>query len=203
MTRKKHDSSLIQEFILKAMTNHDLKNIDELAQIVKSKFDISELESLELILNLEKQGKIRFSQITTSSLNFKRYVLSSDSYWYWAGIVSSLITVLLVLFVPENNFFGLVPRSIFGLFFLLFFPGYSFLKLFLLDKEISVMTQIVFSLGMSLVIVPVVGFFMASLQFGLEIVPMLYFFVAINFITSTLGLLRGYQIKMKNSVVHA
>src|SRR3990170_1616990 len=82
-----------------------------------------------------------------------------------AILVLAVLLALLVNFLPSNSDLSGI-KSILGLSFLFFFPGYSFVKL-LFKKDLSDLEILIFSIGLSISLVILAS--MAVYLAGLEI----------------------------------
>ncbi len=88
-----------------------------------------------------------------------------------AMIVLSGLLILSILLVPD---FGL--RIVFGLPFLLFFPGYALIAfLFPEKKSLDVIERVALSFGLSIAITPLIGFGLNYTPFGIRLEPILFF----------------------------
>lgn len=83
-------------------------------------------------------------------------IFSQQAQWYWIIIIlESSLGVL--LFLPE-----IVPllwiRYILGALFVLYIPGYAIVRTLYADKTLSFIERNVLSIGLSLAVVPLIGF---------------------------------------------
>ena len=71
-------------------------------------------------------------------------------------MVFATITVFVVFGISESDFPLVYFRYFFGGLFIIWLPGFTFIKTLFPTKELDMFERIAFSLGMSLALVPVV-----------------------------------------------
>jgi uncharacterized membrane protein len=85
-------------------------------------------------------------------------------------VLLSLLLVVFISFLPENPL-----RIAIGLPFILFFPGYALISaLFPERKSLDLIERIALSFGVSIAIVPLIGFILNYTPFGIRLEPILY-----------------------------
>ncbi len=101
-------------------------------------------------------------------------------------ILLSLVLALFIYLVPE--FPG---RIVLGLPFILFFPGYALIAtLFPEKKSLDLIERIALSFGLSIAIVPLIGFGLNYTPFGIRLDPILWSLIAFNTALSVAGMWR-------------
>ena len=107
-------------------------------------------------------------------------------------VVICIITILLipvVVFCPSN-----VPRIIFGLPFVLFFPGYTLTAaLFSRRGGLSLLERLTFSIMLSLAIVPLIGFILNYI-WEISLYTKLFFIALFILVTSAIALRRRWGL---------
>ena len=99
-------------------------------------------------------------------------------------ILLSLVLALFIYLVPE--FPG---RIVLGLPFILFFPGYALIAtLFPEKKSLDLIERIALSFGLSIAIVPLIGFGLNYTPFGIRLDPILWSLIAFNTALSVAGM---------------
>jgi len=97
----------------------------------------------------------------------------------WDLLTIILVSVLLAVFIyflPDN-----IGRVIFGLPFILFFPGYVLVAtLFPEKKSLDLIERIALSFGISIAVVPLIGFGLNYTPFGIRLTPILISLVIFN-----------------------
>lgn len=101
-----------------------------------------------------------------------------------------VILIIIINFLPANIF-----RIILALPFLLFFPGYTFMAaLFPRKSQIGGIERIVLSLGLSIVIVPLIGLALNYTAWGIRLEPVLYSISIFIFAASIVAWLRRRRL---------
>jgi uncharacterized membrane protein len=104
----------------------------------------------------------------------------------WVIVIGSLLLIGAVYLLPDS-----ILRTIIGLPFLLFFPGYAaLLVLFPAGKDLDIIERVALSFGLSIAITPLVGFALNYTPFGIRLAPILFCLSAINIALALGGLYR-------------
>jgi uncharacterized membrane protein len=115
-------------------------------------------------------------------------------------LVLSSITVFFVFLIPENLIPQIYARFILGIIFVLFFPGYVATKTLypigvpLKTPSIALDTieRIVLSVGLSLVVTPMVGLILYNTPWGLSLASATISLLAVTAVFASVGILREY-----------
>jgi len=107
--------------------------------------------------------------------------------WDLAAIIAlSLLLVLFIFLVPDNP-----GRIILGLPFILFFPGYALIgTLFPERSSLDLIERIALSFGVSIAVVPLIGFGLNYTPLGIRLVPILGSVIIFNVVFSALAMWR-------------
>jgi len=176
------------------------ENVKQLIKLVKEKFPLPEQEILVHILYLQEKEKIRLKpyQILTPQ-KLTTYLRSSQAYWYWITILLASTTALLVFTIPENAFPLVCARYILGSIFVLWLPGYTFIKALFPQKELDSIERVALSIGMSLALVPITGLLLNYTPWGIRLTPITISLLALTFTFATAAITREHQNKLKQS----
>lgn len=99
----------------------------------------------------------------------------------------TLLLILVITLVPSS-----IVRSMLGIPFLLFFPGYALLaSLFSNNKEIGGLERLALSCVISIALVALTGFGLNFTTWGISLEPVLYSLTIFTILTSTVALIRG------------
>jgi uncharacterized membrane protein len=181
-------------------------SVNQLVVLVKDKLQLSEKQALDLIVEMQSQGKIKLEkQRLPISLELSSYLRTSQTLWYWITLAMALLTVVVVFTIPENVQPWSYLRNVLGVIFVLWPPGYSIIKAlfpvnvpFKTSKEsFDTLERIVLSIGMSVVIVPLVGLVLNYTPWGIRLAPIVLSLFAFTCIFATVAVIREYQTKMK------
>ena len=98
--------------------------------------------------------------------------------------------ILVVVFFPSS-----ILRIILGVPFLLFFPGYVLMvALYPRDGSVGTIERVAMSFGMSIIIVPLVGFILNYTSWGLALEPILYTTASFVLATSIVAWLKRKRL---------
>lgn len=198
MTEKRSQLSEIAQYIIDLIEATDPKTVERLIDQVQIKYPLPKNEILDHVINLQNQGKIALKKSAASApSSLGNYILSKHSYWYWAITVLSTITTLLVFIISKNTYPLVYIRYVLGAIFVLWLPGYSFIKVLFPTKEIDNIERIALNIGVSLVLVPITGLFLNYTPWGIRLIPITLSLLVLTLILATAALLREYQVKTK------
>lgn len=192
------DTAEINRFIVKFVKEKRPGDVQQLVEAVRKEFSISEDELLENILRLQNEGKITLTESSKPiPQTFTRYLLSKQACWYWATIVVAAITTTLVFAISEDNYSIVYVRYLFGAMFVLWVPGYSFMKALFPTREIDSIERIALSIGISVALVPIVGILLSYTSFGMRTTPITISLLALAITFATVAIVKEHQAKLK------
>src|SRR3990170_2878386 len=131
------------------------------------------------------------------------YVFSKKATWYWITIGLSIATTLVVFTIPDTAYPIVYVRSALGAIFLLFLPGYAFIKmLFPLQVPIKTSTEnmdsierVALSIAMSLALVPTVGLVLNYSPWGITLTSITLSLLGLTVVFASAALIREHQAK--------
>jgi len=189
----------MDQHIIQIVKEKKPENVKQLIKLVKEKFPLPYQEILDRILDLQEKEKIRLKQSQTyTPEKLTNYLRSSQAYWYWITIILTLTTALLVFTVPENAFPLVYARYILGSIFILWLPGYTFIKALFPQKELDNIERVALSIGMSLALVPIIGLLLNYTPWGIRLTPITISLLALTFTFATAAIIREHQTQTKN-----
>jgi hypothetical protein len=203
---KKPENTKIDQLIQQVLQEEKPENVEQLLKTVQLKGGLPEKQVLEHILRLHGEGKIKLKgPITPTPRKIVDYVLSSQAYWYWTTIAISLVTTILVFTVPEDAYPIVYVRYVLGTAFVLWLPGYAFIKALFPTKvpvqtgsgELDSIERIALSIGMSLALVPIVGLLLNYTPWGIRLTPIVLSLLTLTTVFATAAIAREYQIRIK------
>ena len=197
MSSKQSETS-IDQYIEDAIRKKSPKTVEELVKLVQLEHPLPEQEILERILCLQAQRKIALiEQPALSPLPLKNYVLSSKANWYWTVIAIAIATTTLAFTVPENAYPIAYARYFLGSVFVLFLPGFSFIKALFPTKELDSIERTALCIGMSLALVPIVGLLLNYTPWGIRLTPITLSLLVLTIIFATTAIIREHQTTAK------
>lgn len=207
MTKTKAEPTSINEFILQIIKEKKPEDIKQLTKIIEKQFSLSEQEIVEYLLRLQSEGKITLKKTTPLQIPKKlpHFLRTGQAYWYWTTILLTVTTTIVVFTVPEDAYPIVYARHILGSIFVIWMPGYTFIKA-LFPKKLPIQTssseldnveRIALSIGMSLALVPLVGLLLNYTPWGIRLTPITLSLLVLTLTFATAALLREHQIGTK------
>lgn len=196
---KNSPKNTIDHKIIRIVKEGKPENVKQLIKLVKEKFPLSEQEILNHILSLQEKEKIQLKpHRTRTPEKLTTYLRSNQASWYWITITLTLTTALLVFTVPENAFPLVYARYVLGSIFVLWLPGYTFIKALFPEKEIDSIERVALSIGMSLALVPITGLLLNYTPWGIKLTPIIISLLALTLTFATAAIVREHQTQTKN-----
>ncbi len=183
----------------------------QLITFIQERLRLEEEEINKILLELENEGKLHFTMKKALPTKPVSYIISGNAAWYWVIIALSIATGIAVFAISENSYPLAYLRSALGIIFILFLPGFSFMKtLFPLKAPISNsggtidnLNRAALSIGMSLVLIPLVGLILHYTPYGIRLAPITLSLLVLTVTLSTAAVLREYQAITKQQKVDA
>ena len=194
----------LEKSIIHIVKNENPATVEELIKIVQRKHPLPQEEILEHVLNLQSQGKLNLEEKPPPPPpTMMGYFLSPQAYWYWITITLATATLIAVFAIPENAFPAVYARYILGAIFVLWLPGYSFIKaLFPTEapiptrtKELDNIERVALSIGISLALVPITGLLLNYTPWGITLAPITLSLLALTLTFATTAIIREHQIQ--------
>jgi len=212
--RKNFSKDEIDQHIIQIVKEKKPENIKLLVKLIQEKFPLSDQEILDHILDLQENEQIRFKpNQTLTPQKLTDYLRSSQAYWYWITIIITSTTALLVFAIPEDAFPQVYARYVLGIIFVLWLPGYAFIKalfpqtlpftrglahsLGTTEKNLDTIERVALSLGMSIALVPIVGLLLNYTPWGIRLTPIVLSLTTLTLAFATTAIAREYQIRIK------
>jgi hypothetical protein len=204
MGRNKNEDSVLTRTIIQLIKEKKPSSVQQLVNLVKEKTSASEQKIIECISQLQSEGKITLEEkITPPPHNFGTFI-KTNAYWYWITIILSIAAALTVFMIPEDAYPIVYVRYVLGSVFVLWFPGYAFIKaLFPTQVPIPLGTEgldnierAALSAGMSLALVPITGLFLNYTPWGIRTTPVTLSLLALTLIFATVAIIREYKARL-------
>lgn len=198
--------SELSQAIVQVIREKDPKTVEELIELIKERVSRSDSEIMAAVLDLQREGKLDFTKPPESSIpSFSVYMRTEHALWYWLILATSAATAAVVFAIPEDLFPFVYVRYVLGSIFVLWFPGYAFIRALFpssLSKEtpragLDTIERIALSLGMSLALVPIVGLLLNYTPWGIRLFPITLSMLVLTLIFATVAIVREHQAKTK------
>ena len=197
----------LTETILQITAQNKPATVNQLVELVKEKTLASNQEILDAIIKLQNEGKLQLGTPPQQALTMSTYLETAAARWYWITMALTIATVIVVFTVPENAFPLVYVRYVLGAIFILWLPGYAFIKALFpvklpikfADKGLDTVERIALSLGMSLALVPITGLLLNYTPWGIRITPITLSLTALTLTFATVAMIREHQTHKKPS----
>ena len=200
--QKPNDS--IKNFIIKTIKEQKPETTNQLIKIVQKTTNLSEKEIINLLNQLEAEDKIQLNKKQEfASAPMRNYLFTSESAWYWTIIAVAIATTITVFTIPQDSYPLSYVRNVLGVIFVLFLPGYAFIKAFFPTKlpiktsseSLDNIERFALSIGMSIALTPMVGLILYYTPLGIGLAPITLSLLALTAVFATAAVARDYQTK--------
>lgn len=132
----------------------------------------------------------------------------SQSLWYWFTIILASVAGFFIFVIPENLAPLIFLRSMLGLVLILFLPGFALMKALFPNKSrikpplvnMANVEQVTLSVGLSLVISPLVGLILNFTPWGIRLVSVTLSLWALTIVLATVAMVRANKHQSKSEV---
>lgn len=188
----------MNEYLIRVVKEKRPSTVGELVRIVRQRYSLPERKVMEEILKLQNQGKLTFREPPTSNPSkLEEYITSRKAIWFWVILAVALATAATVFAVPEEAFPLVYARYILGPLFVLWLPGYSFIKALFPTKELDNIEKVALSIGMSVALVSISGLFLNYTPWGIRIVPITLSLLTLTITFASIAVLREYSTQLE------
>ncbi len=211
MPKKPAENELDQQIIHTVETAKP-ENVQQLIDQVQALSSKSKQEILDRTLHLQQEERIQLKPPQTQTPEkLTSYLSSNHARWYWITMALAIATAIVVFTVPEDAFPLVYVRYVLGTIFILWLPGYAFIKalfpqnlpfakaiarsLDTSEKDLDTIERIALSLGMSLALVPIVGLLLNYTPWGIRLTPIVLSLLALTTIFATAAMIREHQTR--------
>jgi len=195
----------LTQTILQLIKEKKPTNVQQLINLTKEKTSLPEQTITEHILRLQSQRKIKLKELpATPPQKLAAYLRTKEAYWYWTTLALVAATTLTVFIIPENAYPLVYIRYVLGAIFVLWLPGYSFIRALFPEetqtkkttKSLDQIERIALSLGMSLALVPIVGLLLNYTPWGIRLTPIVFSLLSLTAIFATAAIVREHRNKL-------
>ena len=207
MTEKTKKQNL-SETILQITKEKKPETIHQLVRLTKQTSPATSEEILNEIMQLQNDGKLKLtSPPQHTPTNLKTNLKTHEAAWYWTTLIVTFSTVAAVFTIPENLQPFVIIRYVLGTVFILWLPGYTFIKA-LFPTQVPVKTssenldsieRVALSIGLSLALVPIVGLLLNYTPWGIRLEPVTLSLTALTLTFATAALLRENETRKKRN----
>jgi Protein of unknown function (DUF1616) len=206
LSKNKNLNDSIENVIIKTINEQKPQTTNQLIGFIQKITNLSENEIIKVLNQLEAQNKINLDSEPEKSTSLGTYLFSFKSAWYWIIIAVVLLTTLTVFAIPQDLYPLAYVRNVLGVIFVLFLPGYAFVKA-VFQRKVPIKTssesfdnieRLVLSIAMSIALTPMVGLILYYTPLGIGLTPITISLLALTIIFATAALAREYQARSDN-----
>jgi hypothetical protein len=201
-------SDIIERAVLTTVLREKPQTTAQLAHLVSQRFHIPESDVLSHILTMQGEGRL---QLTRDALpvpaNLRAYLKTERALWYWLTVALTITTATMVFLIPDDLLPWVYARYLLGAVFLLWLPGYTFIKALFpgapsiesSKKTFRTVERMVLGFGMSLVLVPIGGLVLYYTPWGIRPTSILLSLLAAALVLATIALIREFRVERSHN----
>lgn len=184
------------------ITQGKAKTTQKLRQLMlKKRGMISDLTT-KLLKEPEDESKPHFTKAKSqTSESMKTYIFSRKAPWFWIVIILAIATTITTFVVPENLIPFIYVRYILGTIFVLFLPGYAFIRALFLtsvpiktsSENMNTIERLALGFGMSLILTPFVGLVLNYTPWGITLTSVTLSLLMLTLVFASVAIIREHQ----------
>jgi L-cystine uptake protein TcyP (sodium:dicarboxylate symporter family) len=192
--------------ILEVINEEKPQSIRQLVVILRERFGFAEEEIIKSVTKLQAEGLIKLENQAMQSNTFATYLKTGEAIWYWVMIITGLLTAATVFTISENMYPWIYARNVLGVVFVLFMPGYSFVKAFFPNnvfaktsrsESLETIIRFALSIGMSIALVSIVGLLLYFSPWSLDLTTEVLSLLAFTSVFATAAVVKEYRAKSR------
>ncbi len=204
------DADDLTQAVIQVLADKNPQTVQELIALVQQKGMWLDEEVAATVMKLQAESKIRLNSPSLPVVaSFSSYVRSNRALWYWGTVAVSIFTMLFSFLISETLYPWSYIRNVLGLIFVLWLPGYTFIKaLFPVNVPITetstslrFVERIALSIIMSMALVALIGLFLNFTPWGINLTMAVFSLLVFSLVFSTVAVVREYyfaKVKSEN-----
>ncbi|MGD0644629.1 MAG: DUF1616 domain-containing protein [Candidatus Bathyarchaeia archaeon] len=194
----------IKDLIIQTIKQEKTTTAKQLIALMQEHHAIPPEQTTTLLIELENENRLHFTkQKPPIPASTKEYIFSKQAAWYWTTIALVGVTMIAVFAIPESDVPLVYLRSALGVVFVLFLPGFAFIKALFPAKvpvktsseDMDTIVRLVLSIGMNLAFSPIVVLILNYTPWGIRLTPITLSLLALTVIFATAAILREHQTR--------
>jgi len=159
---------------------------------------LTEAEVTDLVWSLVERGEANVEDLPPATKSVREYL----RFWernlsLYVSVAVSLATVLAAYALPFAFPF-VVLRWVLGSFFVLFIPGYVAVEaLFPKGRELGKIMRLALSVGLSLVLAPLMGLLLNYTPWGIRLDPIMFSLTTLTIALALIGFVRRFKLSVE------
>jgi hypothetical protein len=202
MTQNDVTRDQIKNFLLETIKVEKPATTKELIALVQQRTKLEKAEIETILIELENEQALRFrKQVGKTPPTAKGYLFSEKAAWYWTIIIVAVATTIAVFAIPENAYPIVYMRTILGIAFVLFLPGFAFIKalfptqvpLRTNSESLDAVERLALGVGVSLALTPLVGLALNYTPWGITLTASTLSLLLLTVVFASVAILREQQ----------
>jgi hypothetical protein len=203
LSKNQKPNNPTKNLIIKTINEQKPQTTRQLVDLIQKTTTLTKKEIISALNELETENIIHLNAKSEKFSSFETYPFSFEAAWYWIIIAVALLTTLLVFTIPIDSFPLAYVRNILGVIFVLFLPGYAFVKA-VFQKKVPIKTssesldnieRFILSIAMSIALTPMVGLILYYTPLGIGLTPITISLQTITTVIATVAMAREYRAK--------
>jgi len=202
---EKPSQQTLEEEILQVTREQKPATVSRLITLIRQQHpSLTKREVADQIIKMQNEGKLTLNTPPPQTKSLKALLKTTHATWYWLTLATVLLSLLSIFLIPENATPLIYIRNILGTIFLLWLPGYTFIRaLFPIPPAISheknekldSIERIALSLGTSFALDPIVGLLLNYTPWGITLTPLTLSLAALTLTFATAAIIRENQAR--------
>jgi cation transport ATPase len=201
-TANEETKDQVKTLIIETVKKQKPETTEQLVKLMQMHYSVAPEQTTKLLLELENDDQLNFKhQEPATPTSARAYTATRKALWFWTIIALLAATTVAVFTIPENTPLISYIRIALGTLFVLFLPGYTFIRALFPNKlpiatdseNLDNIERIALSIGMSLALTPIVGLILNYTPWGIRLAPITLTLLALTTIFATAALLREHQ----------
>jgi uncharacterized membrane protein len=161
-----------RELVESILKSRHPATVQELARLVMTEITIDDDDFIAVIKEMVRDGSLSLGEPVREIESVWDYLLATSlSMWLLTAVSATILALIAILVIPDS-FPVVIARWLCGAMLVLFLPGYAMLELlFPKQSEMDSLERFIFSVGLSLALVPLVGLVLYYTPWGVQLVP--------------------------------
>jgi hypothetical protein len=192
----------LTQTILCIIGEKDPQNVQELVAFVQKRGIWSDKDVIATIMKMQAESRIRLNIPSLFvPFDFSSYMSSNQAFWFWATFAVSLFTMVFAFLIGEDFYPWSYIRNVLGLIFVLWLPGYTFVRAFFpanvpkteTSTNLIRIDRIALSIIMSMALVALIGLVLNFTPLGIQIIAIMLSLLAFSLVFASVAVVREYR----------
>ena len=193
-----------KDIIIQIVKKEKPKTAKQLISLMQERHSIPPEQTTRLLIELENEDRLHLTkQEPQTPASLKEFLFSIKATWFWTTIALAIATAIAVFTIPDTAYPIVYLRSTLGILFVLFLPGFTFIKALFPSKapvktsseNMDTIELIALSFIMSLILVAITGLILNYTPWGIQLTPITFSLLALTIVFAIVAILREYQTK--------